>query len=433
MNEITKAVDEPITATFDATREQIDIIQHPSLIKIAVCGRRWGKTIMMAIYLATVALMHANCTVWYVSPRYARSMKMMRIMKKCKPFMELVADVAMQFPPRFEMKNGAEICFISADREDELRGEGLKLICVDETSILTPHLFYEVLLPMTMDGDGTILAGSTYNGRNWFYDLAHSGQIDSVDVKTWVHPTSSGMKFKGERGLERLARFKAITPPAVWKQECECEPMALIDAVFMYVDQCIIPGKEDLPIILPMPIPGMQYVVAQDIGKEVDPSGVVVQELASGKTVYIESYGLHTLHKVQAQRTAKLQQHFNYALVCLDTTGGASGGKEESHIKEYAKVIKHFQSVTFTVDTKRSMVGLLELELQNMKTSIPAHFKELIAQLKLYRSHFSEKAILPTFFGRPDDLVSAMMMCSYARSKRWTPPNPSEYAPAGSY
>src|SRR6185369_7402615 len=172
---------------------------------------------------------------------YARSLKMMRTMKKCKAFMALVQSVNLQFPPRFEMRNGSEICFRSADNEDDLRGEKLKLICVDEAAILSENLFWNVLSPMTADADGTIVAASTYAGRNWFYQLAEDGKKANPHQKTWVYPTATGIAFQGPKGLARLARIKATTPPMTWQQEYDCEPLAILDAVFKFVDQCIGP------------------------------------------------------------------------------------------------------------------------------------------------------------------------------------------------
>lgn len=422
--------------TFDATPEQIAMMEDPAHVKIWACGRRWGKSILMAILMAITSLRHDDCTVWYVSPRYARSLKMMRIMKKCKPFMELVANTHMQFPPRFEMKNGSEICFISADREEELRGEGLRLICTDEAGILSKHLFEDILMPMTADSGGTIIAGSTFNGRNWFYDKAVSGMPASdraktlatgidPDVKTWIYPTSTGYAFKGT--TEKVARFERMrknTGPMTWKQEYECEPLATVDAVFTYVDQCVV---QAIPI--EKPERGHRYVLSHDLGRSPDRAGVTVMDLDTGEFVYAEQYPEHMKHSEQAARTRDLGFYWSAtgrdtdsALIVLDTTGGASGGRDESHIKEYAEVITQgFRSVTFTQDTKRNMVGQLQLDMENMRVKIPYIFNEFVSQLKLYRYHWGEKSIQPQFFGRPDHLVSSALMAVHARAKKWGP------------
>src|SRR6185436_2893489 len=148
---------------------------------------------------------------------------------------------------------------------------------------------------------------------------------------------STGYCFHGDQGKADLALLRAQFPTKVWKQEYECEPLATIDAVFMYVDQCI--GGQPTG-----PIPGRAYVVSQDIGRTYDPSGVVVMDKA-GNIAHAEEYPLGMKHDEQARRTLALSRTYNNAQVVLDTTGGASGGHAESHIKEYHKVISHFQAI----------------------------------------------------------------------------------------
>lgn len=402
---------------------QSEIIQHPARIKVPVCGRRWGKTVLMGLALANAAFQYPGSRSWYVANDYALCMAQMRMMKRSKGFMQFVTHCYAQFPPRFELKNGSEIAFRSADRPDLLLGAGLRLICHDEAARASKDLFWRVLLPMITDTHGTIICGSTYNGRNWFYDLAergkkYTGEKPNALIKTWVYPTSTGICFQSETGKQDLAELKAETDPLTWKQEFECEPLATIDAVFRYVDQCIQKNGEWLKPS------GFAHVVAQDIGRVKDPSAVVVMDRA-GNVVFCEQYPLGMLHADQAKRTLATAQKYPNSRIVLDTTGGASGGHGESHIKEYKKVISSFDAITWTVDVKRNMVNRLALDLETKRICIPPHFTELIAQLKLYRSKMSENAIHPTFGpadkGGHDDCVAALMMCAWAREQHWLP------------
>lgn len=395
---------------------QAEIIQHPARIKVPVCGRRWGKTVLMGLALANAAFKYPGCRCWYVANDYALCMAQMRMMKRCKGFMQFVNHCYAQFPPRFELKNGSEIAFRSADRPDLLLGAGLRLICHDEAARAPKDLFWRVLVPMITDTHGTIICGSTYNGRNWFYELAEKGKAytgakPNALIKTWVYPTSTGCCFQSEQGKNDLAELKAQTDEMTWKQEFECEPLATIDAVFRYVDQCVGPVTQQ---------PGAIYVVAQDIGRVKDPSAVIVMDKA-GNVVHCEQYPLGMLHADQARRTLQISQQYNNASIVLDTTGGASGGHYESHIKEYKKVITHFHAITWTVDTKRNMVNRLALDLETKKVRIPPQYTELIAQLKLYRSKMGENAIHPTFGpsdkGGHDDLCAALMMAAWSREQ----------------
>lgn len=409
-----------MNAIFNANPAQVEILQHPARIKVAVCGRRWGKTILMLLAMAVTALEYPGCRIWFIANDYAHAMAQMRAMKRSPDFMKLVRHCYAQFPPRFELKNGSEICFRSADRPDLLLGAGLRLIAYDEAARGTKDLFYRVLMPMIADTRGTIITGSTYNGRNWFYDLAELGKNWSEDnpdamVKTWIYPTHTGYEFQSDEGQQELKRLKANTDPMTWKQEYECEPLALIDAVFAHVDQCVSKKPANVPQH------GRRYVLAQDIGRVVDASGIVVMDLDTGEIVCAHGYPLGMRHDEQAKRTRQTAEDWNNALVVLDTTGGATGGRNESAIKDYAKIITSFMPIVWTVDTKRNMVNRLALDFETKKLSIPEEFKELISQAKLYRYKFSESAMQPTFFGRPDDQIAALMMCAWAREKGWGP------------
>jgi hypothetical protein len=141
----------------------------------------------------------------------------------------------------------------------------------------------------------------------------------------------------------------------------------------------------------------------------------------AGNVVHVEQYPLGMRHEEQAQRTLTLSKRYNQALVVLDTTGGASGGRSESHIREYEKVLRSFQPVVWTIDTKRNMVNRLALDLETQKVKIPAAFTDLIAQLKLYRYKMTQNGIQPTFGPSEghDDLVAALMMATWAREKEW--------------
>lgn len=409
------------TAKLHVTPDQGSILRHPARVKVAVCGRRWGKTILMAMALVKAACEFPGSRSWYIANDYGLALAQMRMMKRNPDFMKLVAHPVSQFPPRFEMKNGSEIAFRSADRPDLLLGAGLRLIAHDEAARSSKDLFWRVLMPMLTDTRGTMLCGSTYAGRNWFYNLAELGKkYDPSNptndfIKTWVYPTRTGISFQGLGGAEELERLRAQYPPMVWSQEFECEPLATIDAVFMYVDQCIV---NTLPL---PPQRCAQYIVSQDIGRTYDPSAVIVIDKA-GNVCHAEVYPLGMLHAEQAKRTLATAQRFNCAQVVLDTTGGASGGKSESHIREYLHIIPNAREITHNQTEKRNMVNRLALDFETKKVSIPAQFKELIAQLKLYRYKIGEFSVNPQFGAEKnghDDLVAALYQATWAREKNW--------------
>lgn len=419
-----------MNVAFSMTPAQREIIHHPARIKVAVCGRRWGKTVLMAMALGIVAAQYPGCRCWYVANDYSLVLEQMRMMMKSQSFMAMVAKPHMQFPPRFEMKNGSQIAFRSADRPHLLRGAGLRLICHDEAANSSKELFWEVLAPMTLDTGGTIICGSTYKGRNWFYDLAEKGKRWNADplsadhlIKTWIYPTSTGMRFQDAAGKKRLEQLKAETDPMTWQQECECEPLAVTGAVFRHVDQCI--GGEPEVWNERQPQRGL-YVVAQDLGRVEDHSAIIVLNLETGNVAHACEYPLGMLHEDQAKRTRDIAAQYR-ALVVLDSTGGAAGGRHESYVREYLKIMPDAREINFTAETKRNMVNRLNLDFEQRRVTIPPEYKEVISQCKLYQYKQTDTAIIPQFFGRPDDYVASLMMATWARERGWGPPPANLY------
>jgi hypothetical protein len=425
---MTEAVLEPeADIVLEATRAQIEMMEDPAQICVWALGRAYGKSTCASLLLTKVAVENDGCTVWYVCPRYATALRIMRIMGKCPEFMELVAAKPMQFPPRYELKNGSEIWFVSADKcPDDLRGPRCRLIFMDEAAAGTEYMFWNVLFPMVADSGGKLIAASTFNGRNWFYVLAVKGtpatenakklaKGEDANHKTWIYKSNEGMRFSGSpAALLRYEITKKLVPPLVFQQEYDCEPLAVHNMVFTYLEQCI---TKEIPPNTPQE--GEEYVVAQDIGRVVDQSGVVVMNLKTGMVVHAETYPLGMLHREQAQRTAELGVFWNNAIIALDTTGGASGGRSESNIKYYEEFITDFEAITFTTDTKRSMVNHLGLEIENQRVWIPECMTELVSQMRLFQYKVAERAVQPTFFGKPDDLVSGLLMCAWIRKREY--------------
>ena len=421
-----------VTVTFRATVDQIGVIEHPARIKVLVAGRRWGKSVLQALYLAKVALENPGCTVWYVCTSYAQSLQIMRMMKRNRAFMEFVSQAHMQFPPRFELKNGSTIAFRSADNEDNLRGAGLLLICLDEAAYAKQSTFANVLLPMIADSGGTILLASTYNGRDYFYDLANIGMEGKNErIATWVFPTRTGLRFRGPEGTKELEALRTTFAPAVWDQEYECIALAVSNAVFRGVDMCVggVPQSYN---------PNCTYIAGFDIGRVKDPSACVVIECETGNIVYCTQFDLGEPHAMQAQRLRVICDTYRAECVADGTIPHNTHGSADSYITYYREAVRGIREVIWTRPQKIELINNLALEIEQKKIAIPPHFDELIAQLKIYRYKVTKDYHLPTY-GPPsetdhDDQLAALAMAAWGRKMHWNRKvfNPPPMPPPGS-
>lgn len=393
------------------TQAQQEILEHPARFKIAACGRRWGKSTLQAIAMMIMAKRYPGSKIWYVSTDLGRVMEQLRAMEKNQAFMRGVKRKWGQFPPRFEMRNGAEIGFRSCDRPDRLVGRGLQFIAFDEASRAPETVWYQILLPMLADTHGSALLGSTFNGRNWFYDLAQKGLASNdLSIKTWIHPSATGLAFQDQIGREDLEQLRRQTPLPIWKQEYECEPLAAIDQAFKFVDDCVRGSLLSRPA-------GGRYVLAVDIGSVSDPAAVVILDARNGQVVYFEEFPLGTRHEVQAERCRAIARLFGVVCTVVDVTGGGMGGHGDPVAPIYTRTLPGAHQVVWTAAWKYKAVHWLDKLMQDRAIGIPADAKELYQELKNYRfypSAHSEICHYSAPKGERDDLVSALLMAAWA-------------------
>jgi len=408
--------------TFSVTLAQRDVMLSTAAIICLAAGRRWGKTTVAAMWLAQKAIQNPSSTCWYVSLSYARVLKQMRIMARSKAFMKRVRRVYAQFPPRIELLNGAEICFRSLDRPDNLLGDGLVALVVDEASRIPKIIIEQTLLPMLADTDGRMLATSTYNGRDWFYEWTQEGLSgENKDIAGFEFPTSSGLRFEGEKGRRRLARLRERFTEDVWQQEFECKPMAMSDAVFgSWVDTVVIDKVPEFE-------PDAPTCISLDIGKVVDPSVCMVAQIDGqdrATLTRVQDFPLGMAHDEIATRCAEIVGQYTYPCVVIDATGGGTGGREEEVIRFYRKRLPGIRPVVWTATNKPKMIGAAKLAIERQRFLIPKTFTKTIEQFKVYRYKRSELSMWVSYgapAGQHDEHVSAGLQIVKAHSEGWIP------------
>jgi hypothetical protein len=404
------------------TSAQATILSSVAAITGLAAGRRWGKSITQSFWLTKMAEENPGGTCWYISLSYARAMKQMRVMMKSRGFMRLVKRVCSQFPPRFEMWNGSEICFRSLDRPDNLLGDGLVAIALDEAARVPEVIWKQYLLPMLADTGGRALVVSTYNGKDWFHDLIQRGLSgQDRNLRAFQYPTSSGLKFQGPAGHERLARLREQFDEATWNQEFECVPMAMSDAVFgMWVNRAIVERPARC-------MRAARTCVSIDLGRTVDPTVMLTVQPDSAESwavSHVREFPLGVDHAIIAQQCAEHVAQFDDPCVILDATGGASGGREESFVRFYRDRLPGLRPITWNAQNKAQMVGSLRLLLEQKRFLIPAEFQTTIDQMKCYRYKRAEMSNWVTYgapSGQHDDHVAAAMMAAKAIDENWIP------------
>lgn len=150
------------------------------------CGRRAGKTFLVALKLIDFASKHGNTTIWYVAPDYKQAKQIMWLVLK-----DLLPEHAIQKTNDTELliilKNGSKILLKGAQDPDSLRGVRIDFCVFDECAFIANwEAVWKVIRPTLVDSKSDVWFISTPNGFNHFKQMA-----DRVDDDWSYHHYTS--------------------------------------------------------------------------------------------------------------------------------------------------------------------------------------------------------------------------------------------------
>ena len=147
---------------------------------VAVCGRRWGKSVSASVE-AQIVVTQPKKRVWVVAPTYDGSEKIFRevwhklIIEKQMPTRR--ASYKQQY---IEFEWGSTFEGKSADKPEQLVGEGLDLLILDEAAKIKEKTWTMYLRPTLSDRKGKAIFITTPEGYNWVYDCFLLGKKDEL-------------------------------------------------------------------------------------------------------------------------------------------------------------------------------------------------------------------------------------------------------------
>ena len=177
---------------------QRSIAQSPTRFRVAICGRRFGKTHLAIRELCKEAA-EPRREVWFVAPTYRQAKQI--VWRKLKYKLQDLnwCERVNESELSIDLKNGSRISLKGADNADSLRGVGLDFLVMDEFADIDPEAFYEVLRPTLADKQGRALFIGTPRGMgNWSYDLYQMPQEDPLTWSSFQYTTLDGGNVDAE-------------------------------------------------------------------------------------------------------------------------------------------------------------------------------------------------------------------------------------------
>ncbi|GBC93511.1 hypothetical protein HRbin15_02002 [bacterium HR15] len=165
-------------------------------IRVLACGRRWGKTEVVAVEIARTLLEPVPRMVLLVAP--SQDQALIPFERVAGLLRQAGQSPAIRRTPAPVLTLGqSRLWARSAVRGGIfLRGRKAHLIVVDEAAYLPEAIVTEVLMPMLSDTGGRLALVSTPRGKNYFYRLYLEGQqgnerIWSLRCPSWQNPLLS--------------------------------------------------------------------------------------------------------------------------------------------------------------------------------------------------------------------------------------------------
>lgn len=244
--------------------------------RVAVCGRRFGKTVLAsreikrAAQLAAKRRIHTDNEIWYGAPTFKQAKRVFWLrMKRAIP-RHWLACKPNESECHMALKTGHVLRIVGLDNYNDLRGSGLFFFIGDEWGDCQPECWTEVVSPMLATCKGHSLRIGTARGFNHLHDDFQKGQPSGEpDYKSWQYTTIEG----GNVPPEEIERARRELDPRTFRQEYEASFETYAGQVLYafkrttHVRPCPYDEKKPLHIGLDFNVNPMSATVWQEDGE----------------------------------------------------------------------------------------------------------------------------------------------------------------------
>lgn len=170
---------DPVTNTIQLVEWQMNFLCSEARTRVAVCGRRSGKTTVATAIIYEAAVSKPDQEIWAVATTYNQAKKLY-----FKELRNMIPKVWIKNVNKtdlsIELINGSLITLKGANNPDSLLGSGLDLLIVDEYQSQDEELL-DYLRPMLADRLGRLVIIGTARGFNHLYNEYKKGDKNNPD------------------------------------------------------------------------------------------------------------------------------------------------------------------------------------------------------------------------------------------------------------
>lgn len=273
------------TATIQLSRPHAGqrlILDSPARFRVAVCGRRWGKSVAGRQAVIDCAL-HGG-VVWWISPTFRLASDAWRAFKAA---LYPITRAKNEVERTIELVTGGLMRVQSGHDPDSLRGSGLDLAVLDEAAYMRAEVWQGAIRPALSDRQGGALFLSTPNGRNWFWDCYQLG-LDPHESEwaAWQFPTSSSPTVKPDE----IEAARLLLPERLFRQEYLAQFTDDAGLVFRNLTACATAAHTPYPPAREEDDPPLRVVFGVDWGRDNDYTVIAVLDAATHTLLHLERF-----------------------------------------------------------------------------------------------------------------------------------------------
>lgn len=222
---------------------QTAIAQDTHRFRVAICGRRFGKTWLAMRELARFAR-HPDRRCWFIAPTRGQGKGI--VWEQLKARLQELNWVAKvnESELTLHLRNGSEIGIRSADAYDRMRGFSVDFCVFDEFADMDPDVWTAVR-PTLSDKEGHALFIGTPKGTgNWSKTIFDMSLEHSQDWVSYQYTTLDG----GRVSPEEVASARSEMDERTFRQEYEATFESFTGRIYYAFDRAnIVPLKVDTP------------------------------------------------------------------------------------------------------------------------------------------------------------------------------------------
>ena len=212
------------------SEQQRIIAECPIRFRVVVAGRRGGKTFLGMRELCRFAAT-PNSTVWYLtnSRQQAKSLVWAKLKKKLNQLRWIKSTNESELS--IQLRNGSQICLKSAEQGDNLRGESLSFIVIDEfCDIDLETIWAQIIRPSLSDRLGhAMLIGTPKAGNQFARDL-YDNYLTKRGWMSFSYTTEQG----GFVDPDEIEQARQDLAPKVFAQEYQASWTSLGNVCLLY-------------------------------------------------------------------------------------------------------------------------------------------------------------------------------------------------------